>query len=233
MKPTHFAIVAVASGLLAAIGTELYLGTRQRTLERAYEPVEILVAASTIAAGDEIQPDRVQIARLSQCLVQPDALQPADRVLLDGARARREIPAGSPLRPNDLADHGPADLVHRIAAGRRAMTVPVSRVTSVSNLVRPGDRVDLLVADQPRDWEPQAAAADARASVEVVLEDVEILAVDRAMDPTALQQEYDTVTIHVTPADASKVLAAMSRHGSWSGLTLLLRSRDSEAVATR
>jgi pilus assembly protein CpaB len=234
MKTSGLAAAAIIAGMLAAVGCHLYLSGCERYLQSAHEPCELLVARRTIAEGEKLGREDVEVARLARRLVPVRALTTADLVLLDGAHARREVVAGSPICATDLVEAGRAMLARRIAPSRRAMTVPVSRVTSVAHMIAPGDRVDILVAGRRDALEPVSSSATQSRLVEVVLENAEVLAVGSDLDPNIdPPRDYDSVTIHVTTAEADQVLAAMVRHGSWDGLTLLLRGAVEEVAQAR
>jgi pilus assembly protein CpaB len=91
----------------------------------------------------------------------------------------------------------------RLSAGRRAVTVPVDEISSISGLVEPGDRVDLMVT----------VRRDARQLAFVLLQGVAVLAtgtqVDQgAADRNGARRSFTTITLDVSAEQARQVIAA-------------------------
>ncbi|MBI2712241.1 MAG: Flp pilus assembly protein CpaB [Bdellovibrio sp.] len=124
----------------------------------------------------------------------------------------------------------------QIAPGRRAVSVPVSEITGVSKLVKPGDRIDLIsVVDMGQGKENKFA--------KTILQDVVVLSIGRYItNNTARSVEADplggkdkikslaedfsftSITIEVEPAQA-QMLALLLATGD-NGLTVSLRNND-------
>ena len=119
------------------------------------ETVEIVVALQNIARGAEIPPDPNIIGLRSM----PLEFLPQNALIgeegLDfaiGQRARFDLFQEYPILSNmvvpslaELASVG-SDLSATIPPNRRAVAVPVDRLTSVAYGVQPGDRVDIIVS---------------------------------------------------------------------------------------
>jgi len=115
--------------------------------------------------------------------------------------------AGDPIVESQIATINEAALATRLREGTRAVTVPVDEVSSQAGLVRPGDRVDLMLAEQLDE------GADRCVRVKPLLESLTVLATGqvqadpaegaeamlrRGFDATA----YSTITLDVTPEQA-------------------------------
>ena len=112
----------------------------------------------------------------------------------------------------------------RLPAGRRAITVPVDEVNSISGMLQPGDRIDLMVS----------ARKDNRAYMFPLLQNVVVLATGSqavaAGDTSgkeAGRRSYTTITLDASPQDAQRVLAAREV----GKLAALLRSPGDSASA--
>lgn len=114
-------------------------------------------------------------------------------------------------------------LSYTVAPGKRAVSIAVNFVTSVSNLIEPRDRVNVIVTYKPVEkgdpWK-----------TETVLQDIPVLAVGQRLLPKPSttgaenvdqQKEYKAVTLEVTD-DQSKALILASEKGS---VHLSLRSK--------
>lgn len=137
------AVLVVAGVLLALVA--LRLGTSNapapattpsavtQALTQRYPAV---VAAKALTPGKPITSDDVKIAQFDSAT--PGAFNvPADVV---GRVPLVALAAGVAITPNMLA-HG---LAMQLAAGERAVSLPVSETVGVSNRIRPGDFVDVF-----------------------------------------------------------------------------------------
>jgi pilus assembly protein CpaB len=127
-------------------------------------------------------------------------------------------------------------LAPQVAPGRRAVAVPVTEVTGVAKLVKPGDRVDLIAV-------MDAGGGKENKIAKTILQDVVVLAVGRNVtsnvartvepDPyggkeriRSLSEDatFTSVTLEVEPQQA-QTLALVMANGE-NALTLSLRNND-------
>ncbi len=137
---------------------------------------------------------------------------------LSGMVAIVPIKKGEQVTFNKIAEPGfRTGLAPQIAPGKRAVAVPVTEVTSAGKLIKPGDRVDVLVTLNP--------GQDRRAVfTNTLFQDVVVLAVGRSVTnnmPRVVEQEsgsrrlrtrslidYDgfaTLTLEVDPRQAQAI----------------------------
>lgn len=154
---------------------------------------------------------------------------------LIGSVAIVPIKKGEQIAYNKITEPGiRTGLSPQVAPGRRAISINVSNQSSVSKLIKPGDRVDLIaVLDMGGGKESKIA--------KTVLQDVVILSVGQNVTnniPRKVEMEgskvnyrsltedttYDTVTIEVEPEQAQMV-ALISVNGE-NALTMVLRNND-------
>lgn len=132
-----------------------------------------------------------------------------------GAVVRKGIVAGEPVTEAQIARPGERGFLAAVLTpGMRAISIDVNEPSSVSGLVFPGDRIDILLnmqftvkeigADgqlQTSDYHPQTS--------ETILENVRLLATDRNLnDIEGEPKKLNTVTIEVTPKQAEMVKVA-------------------------
>jgi Flp pilus assembly protein CpaB len=228
---------------------QVYVGQREATVraERGRE-IGVLVTVASIGRGDRFDDRLLEVQQVPEHLVPLGAMRETDKVALlagQGAVAFRDLPPRSFVMSSDVRTSQDRSIVERIDPVMRAMAVPVSKTTSVANLIRPADRVDVLVARRvPEiervlvgpDGKPVLQAGSGRpvTNVESVLENVEVLAVGGELDPqlgAGARERYDTVTLHVTMEQAKALLNAMAAFGSWDGVTLLLHGEPGGGAA--
>ncbi|OFZ72236.1 MAG: Flp pilus assembly protein CpaB [Bdellovibrionales bacterium RIFOXYD1_FULL_44_7] len=156
---------------------------------------------------------------------------------LSGMVAVVPIKKGEQITYNKLTDPGiRTGLAPQVTPGRRAVAVPVTEVSGVSKLVKPGDRVDLIaIIDGGGGKENKIA--------KTILQDVVVLAVGRNVTnnvariveadpfggkerirPLSEDTSFAAVTLEVEPAQAQS-LALILANGD-SSLTLSLRNND-------
>lgn len=154
---------------------------------------------------------------------------------LFGSVAIVPIKKGEQIAYNKITEPGiRTGLSPQVAPGRRAISINVTNQSSVSKLIKPGDRVDLIaVLDLGGGKESKIA--------KTILQDVVILSVGQnvtnniprkmemdgsKMSYRSLNEDttYDTVTIEVEPEQA-QVVALIAGNGE-NSVTIVLRNND-------
>ncbi|WP_458413550.1 Flp pilus assembly protein CpaB [Schinkia sp. CFF1] len=104
----------------------------------------------------------------------------------------------------------------QIGAGKRAISIAVDEVQSVSGFVRPGSFVD-IVATFP-------AQTNMAKSPQMIIENVRVLAVGKTtVDQEGKEPEaYQTITVEVSPQDGATI--AFAKQGGT--ITLMLRGNE-------
>ena len=112
----------------------------------------------------------------------------------------------------------------RVKPGIRALTISVDEINSISGMLQPGDRIDLLLTARP----PSASGhgeAEHDATVPL-LQNLLVMATGRQVRPGANDngddRSFSSVTVEVTPSQAQRLIVAQ-RAGR---LTAVLRNPD-------
>jgi pilus assembly protein CpaB len=228
------AIAALASGGLAFYGAQRYLTDSSAEVHRSwqerYVPRDVLVAARDLDAGRPLVTADVARRSIPSSFVPGGALAP-DRVGdIVGKPLLLPLRAGDPIVDSLVAGRNEAALAARLREGARAVTVPVDEVSSQAGLVRPGDRVDLMLAEELSEGDERCIR------VKPLLESLSVLATGRVQGESAQGAEamlrrgvdvssYSTITLDVTP-DQAQQLALALRVGE---LIPLLRGDDDQS----
>ena len=213
-------LLALTAGGLAAWFAQRYvndeIAARRASLESRYEPTRVLVAKADLPAGARLDASTVAAREVPAEFLHRDALRADDWRQVQGRATRHELTAGAPvLRSHLLGQNGGrfADLVDE---GKRALTIPVDSLSSISGMLAPGDRVDILMtlrqADQPVMFP--------------LIRNTEVIATGERTD--ALNEEpgrYNTVTIAATPEIATRIIYAQEV----GSLRVVLRNPDDES----
>lgn len=226
LKPKHLILLSIGAGVLAVLLTQLQI--RQ---ERG-EAVTVFRATQAVEAGRTLR-GRVEVVGLPGKEYFPQLLSEAPtgemEEFVETTPLRKPIGAGEIVLYRHLERTVDPGIHARIPAGRKAVSIPVDEASSVSYLVEPEDRVDVLAALPPDD----ALAAEPFAATTPLLEGVQVLAVGRRhrpLDPELRGRDpYDTVTLLVTMEEARRLTYVRDVLGS--DMTLVLRSPQDAAEA--
>lgn len=220
-RSTVMLAVAVFAGLLAALSARQHIQGRVELLEsRArVKTVERIVAATDLSAGTLIDTSHLAIRHFPESLVSSDSLAPARFSELEGLLLRSSLAAGDAVLPVHVEHQASGAFSTTLISGRRAITMPVDAINSVSGLLQPGDLIDLYVS-----FEYQRRRITAP-----LLQGVLVLATGmttqgsltmNAAESSGFEPGYSTVTLDVAPEDAVKLVAA--RQGGT--ITAILRN---------
>ena len=207
-------VFCVLCGALAAWSGYRYLQQQsQRLEEQAKQPmVERVVAAFNLPAGTVLHEEHLAVRSFPQTAVAANSLHPAQYQQVVGMALRGEIAAGDMILPIHIAHIMTDAFSTRLAAGRRAITMPVDQINSLAGLLQAGDLVDLYVSfDHQR-----------RKITAPLLQGVLVLATDEStVDmPTEIGAHYATVTFDLAPEDGAKLVAARQT----GSITAMLRN---------
>lgn len=227
--------LAILLGCFAVLLAYAYLRNKQPP-EQIVEKIQLPVPIADIPAHADLRRDMFHERFFDADKIPRDAVTDPGR--LQGRVTLSELAANEPVPASAVAVRSAAlGLAYAIPTQCRAVTIPVDDVSGVANLVRNGDRVDVLAIfndDSGR-----------MSTVQTVLQDLEVLAVhgiaessqstegeDGASEgdkPAARRGEGSkTVTVAVTPHQAQILL--LSKHRGL--LTLMLRrTGDRDIVA--
>lgn len=195
-------VFCVLCGALAAWSAYRYLQQQsQRLEEQAKQPtVERIVAAFYLPTGTVLHEEHLAVRSFPQTAVATNSLSPTQYQRLIGMALRDEIAGGDMILPIHISQTVTDAFSTRLAAGRRAITMPVDQINSLAGLLQAGDLVDLYVSfDHQR-----------RKITAPLLQGVLVLATDEntVEVPTEVGGHYATVTFDLAPEDGAKLVAA-------------------------
>jgi pilus assembly protein CpaB len=226
-------IIVLLIALVAAGGTAMYARSwvaSQQVVRTVAAPVpkedihEVLVADSDLPAGTFVKPQHLRWQRwptddVPESYVLKGVRSDQDMI---GAVVRKRIAAGEPIIDGSVVKPGERGFLAAVLEpGMRAVSVPITPISSHSGLIFPGDRVDLILTQSLPVDEGENAL---RRVSETVLRDVRIIAMgaDTSDDPREgeANEKAKTATFEVTPRQAEEV-ALLTELGK---LSLSLRS---------
>lgn len=207
--------------------------------------VLVLKAKRDIKETETINETMLTLESIPKTFLEPNAVHferreedPETRMSvksLSGSVAIVPIKTGEQISFNKITEPGiRTGLAPQVSPGRRGIAIPVSDQSSVSKLIKPGDRVDVIaVVDMGTGKENKV--------VKTILQDVVVLSVGKNVTnniPRVIEYEgkqerirslntdtsYNTVTLEVDPAQAQMMVLVMN--SGENALSLSLRNND-------
>lgn len=212
--------LAVAAGLVAAVGIHQYVTIKTRVVEKPTQ--QVLVAAAEIAPGTALAPNLVKTQTYPKEVVPEGAFSRyeavKDRVVIV------PLTKGEPILIHKLAPEGTeAGIAGLLGKGKRAMSIRVDDVSGNAGFIKPGDHVDVLMSIQlPHDNEQHYS--------KTILQNLVVLSCGQIWEQQQKDQKpviVKTVTLEVTPEEG-EILNLASNQGK---IRLALRNKNHLEIA--
>lgn len=228
MKQKIILILSVVIGLLAFALTQNYLKNERAKLYEGAQRVPIIVAARNLPAGTVLQFQDLALRDVFASSVGQNIFGPDDQNRVIGKRLRFPLNRGEPLWWShvDLPERGEEGLAPAIRSGLRALSIPISGPASVSGLIAPGDRVDILGTFT---FPSRSHEGELESVTLTLLQDVSVLATgqrlarDNAVPGAPSGGSYSMITFEVTPRESELLVFAQHVRGQ---LHLTLRNTE-------
>lgn len=240
--------LSLLMAVLAVFFVQSYVSSIEESTQKKFgTEVLVVTAKKRIGEMDTINETMLELKPIPQRFLEPAAIyyQASDdetAVVKDmkkiaGSIAMVPIQEGEQLTYNKLTEPGlRTGLSPQVAPGRRAVALPVNEYTGVGKLVKPGDRVDVIVT-------LALGGSQNNRVTKTVLQDVVVLAVGRNVTNNAARivergrgknsevvrplTQYDgftSVTVEVEPMQAQMLAHILA--GRQNEITLALRNND-------
>jgi len=213
-------ISALVLGLFATWLSITYLKNREKDIEtqlttkvKGGPKASVVVPTDDLPAGTVIREGLVAARDIAVDLVYKDTITTDDFDAISGKPLLRPVQKGRPLMRADIIDDRPKDFSQNVPKGLRAITVDIDELNSISQMLKPGDFIDLhLIAPEPGSSNTQ--------QVFLFLQHVKVLATGTTtnadhLNPALMTDEerqqalhYSTITVEVTPEEAAYVALA-------------------------
>lgn len=233
------ALIAAGIAALAGLGMLFLYMKRFEAEASGGAPVMVLMATQDIPLGAAITREMVGARPLPSAYLEERHIRSADAERIYGIRVSMGVKANESVLWTDLATTSEQrrDLSALVRSGQRAITVRAGATSSFGGMLRPGDRVDvLLTADRP--GAGLAGVGDlvmSRVTIPL-LQNLLVLAVGRdtggedaapGARPTGRPGvQLNQVTLSATVAQSQTLTYAADR----GQLTLILRNPDDIAI---
>lgn len=238
MNSRAFTLSLVIAGI-AVFMVYSFLEGREATFVEQYGNLSPVVMAKVDIKELELIDDRkVKVENVPKKFQMPGHFKKIEE--LYNTIAAVPIKAGEQItRPRITYPGAQSGLSRQIAVGKRALAIQVSDNSSVSKLIKPGDRVDVLALID------YAGGKKEKIKVKTVLQDVLVLStglqvtnniplVNLQSSETEVRQmklnsytNFNTVTLELAPFEVQKTIYLVA---AGSGIYLTLRNNDDKAI---
>lgn len=212
INKTWWALAAALTlGGLAAWAAQSYLATRVAAIESQAQgkKVSLVVAKRDITDGEVLSSDNLAVRDIPVEYAHSTAIHPEQFDDIDGQRIVQGVKSGELVLWSLLAGQQAPAFSNVVAVGRRAITVPVDEINSISGMLQPGDFIDLMATIE----------RNGRKRIFPLLQNVKVLATGQkpvnsrppnALDVNeqAVDDNYATVTLDADPQEAQAVIMA-------------------------
>ncbi len=197
--------VAAVLGVGAGFTAMRYLNQKVAAIEaRDKNKVmrKVVVAREDMQKGGVITFQNMAVREVPAEWAHSGAITPDQFDRVENATLAYPAVKGEPLIWSQLEGQKMPSFSARLSAGRRAVTVPVDEISSLSGMVEPGDSIDIVVTTRKND----------RNITFALLQSVKVLAtgtrVTQQGETEGKSRTYSTITLDTTPDDARRVIAA-------------------------
>jgi pilus assembly protein CpaB len=200
-------LLAVVFGLAATFGVRSALRLSAGTVARP-AGVPVVVAAADVPRYGTLTVAMLKILEVPKEMVPPGALTRIEDAL--DRSCTTFVGKGEMLLESKLTAKGVRGVAAGIPKGMRAVTIRTPDVaTGVAGFALPGSRVDVLLTTRP-----EGGSDSTGGTTQVVLQSIEVLAVDQRVDATPDQKmdgdRLRSVTLLVTTEQGAKLQLGQS-----------------------
>ena len=215
---------AVGLGCLSAWSIQTHLTNRAQELESRSRTATLsrVVAARAMPKGTTLALSDLAKQEFPVYSLGTGSIGPSDVQWVQGKQLTVDLTPGQLIRDVHRADKMPMPLASKLGQDKRAVTIPVDSMSSLSGLLKPGDLVDLYVTFSHR----------GQSNTALLIEGIEVLATGQQTESEASSKspenrQYSTMTLAANPTEASKLVVA--RQGGT--VTAVLRNEQSSVVS--
>lgn len=214
----HLVTVSMLVGALGAGAAAAYFANgyiehtiteHRAALDSQYRPLRVVVANADLQPGATLSGQTVAVREVPRAFLHSEAVLAENWSGLAGRVLAHAVRSGEPILSAHLAREAGVGFSAQLAPGMRALTLSVDAEASISGMLAPGDRIDVLFTTNAGNDSTTAA----------LLFNVPVLAtgirtaintawLDRQRQPEGAGVQFNTVTLGVSPQDAAKITLA-------------------------
>lgn len=240
-NPTRTLWISIGLGVFAMFLIYSYSQEKKAEYDKRYGTSKrVLIASKDILEMSTIDETMIEYQEVPVDFIQPGAVEDPDLAISKVAAA--PFKKGEQILNTKLLSLGAnTGLSSQVAPGKRAVSIQIDEARSVSKLIQPGDRIDILASVEI------GKGANKETEVRTLMQDVVILAtgpkitnnIPRLLEKNNFTNEssfrnlngdtsYQTITVEASPQDAQSLVYLMT--SSPGSIFLSLRNPNDRIV---
>ncbi|PAB58373.1 Flp pilus assembly protein CpaB [Anaeromicrobium sediminis] len=209
MKSKLMLVLAIIMGLITTFLFYNYMETLKEEKLSNSKMATILVAKQDIRKNQKISKSMVILKQVHEKSIHPQTAKNLSEI--ENQIATANIIKGEPILKHRLQNQAEETqfVSRKIRKGYRAVSVGVNMVQSVTNLIEPGDLVDVVFSEEIEESNKEKVVR-----TELILQQVRVLAVGRKMVESTKENpyvEYSAVTLELRQNDAVRLVNTQER----------------------
>lgn len=206
---------AVAIGTVAAIGANRYISNQLAEAEardKNKQMVKVVVARGDLMRGTRLTADNLAVRAIPAEYAHSGAVSPEQFDRIENETLAYNIKGGEAIMWAQLEGKRVSTFSARVASGRRAMSIAVDEISSISGMLEPGDSIDLMLTIDQK----------GKKLTFPIIQGVQVLAAGQRVttESSGEKRSYSTITLDTTPEEARRLIIAREA----GKLTALLRN---------
>ena len=227
---TSLFVGAIIFGVFAALLSMWYLKVREDDLRARLEAkkeelVAVVVATNNLPKGSQISSQNMAVRNIPRQFVYEGSVKPGEFPSYEGLYLAEALTKGTPLLKTLVKREVASDFSDTIKEGRRAITIQVDEIKTISGFIRPGNHIDIFakISGEKSDTD--------NGLIMPVLQDVVVLATGKSAAGDFAEKyiyggnqnpfSYTTLTLDVSPKQG----ALLSMGEDLGELVAMLRNR--------
>ena len=230
-------IAALILGGFAVYASKAYISNRiakaEAALKRNEEVVKVVVAKQDMPRGSRVTAETVAVREIPKKFAHADAVTPDKFATSENQRLAFPLRGGEELLWAHMEGGETPTFSAKLSKGLRAITFPVDDINSISGMVQPGDKIDLMVSIKEKDRSDRDHPDKDKDVVFPLLQDVLVMATGQQVGRQGEEGEsqnkraYTTITLQTSPDNAKRIILAQTA----GKLTAVLRNPEDMAMA--
>jgi pilus assembly protein CpaB len=214
---------AVAIGTIAAVGANRYISSQLAEAEardKNKQMVKVVVARGDLMRGTRLTADNLAVRAIPAEYAHSGAVSPEQFERIENETLAYNIKGGEAIMWAQLEGKRASTFSARVASGRRAMSIAVDEISSISGMLEPGDAIDLMLTVDQK----------GKKLTFPIIQGVQVLAAGQRVttENSGEKRSYSTITLDTTPEEARRLIIAREA----GKLTALLRNpQDKGAIS--
>ena len=220
--------ISVGSALFAVMLIYSYTQKKSAELTKNFGALTtVVVATENVSDMQTVQENMLELKEVPESFTQPGYARQMEEII--GLVALAPILKGEQVLKNKVIKPGPeTGLSLQVSPGKRAVTLPTDEIRGVAHLLKPGDRVDIIVA-----LDVGSSGISQKKYIKTLLQDVVILATGVSIvnelpriheeiegddyvytKNLRTENKFSSVTVEVSPSHAQSLVYILSTNPS-------------------